>query len=322
MNPSLNLRPLGALLLVGLLIAPAAAGCTSAKDKATKVITEAVQDCRDAPADSPLYTVKVAGAQDDEILKLACDEPIENVEMEDNLIATAYTGPVQWEAHLNNESKVWVLTGASWSDLNRARRALEESDPSEEQLNYAVEHLERAQSALPQSPWLRLRRLEALLDLRTKERGPKTEDAETIGTKASAQYDETIAWAEENDSLDTSVEAQYLVAQHLRRYLERIAMILSSDGSSDEWLEKAAEDADKEGDSDKAEQYRQELKEAQEEREETREIFGERQVKVSDSLCEQLGKLSPAGLDDSDLQSRVVAIKEAVDCMDRAAPAE
>jgi hypothetical protein len=315
---STGLRQAGLFLAAGLLVASIGAGCTSHKEKAQKVIREAVELCKKAEPDGPFYELELFDGNTDEILHLACNKKIEKFEIEDNLLAWAYTGPVRWNAQLAKETGVWTLSGVEWSDLKRARRALDADDPSEQQLTYAIDHLKDAQAAVPESSWIRLRRLEALLKLRMDTRSQDTPKPATIGPKAQTQFDETLAWAKKKSNLSAQVEARYLVVEHLRDYLGRVEMILSSDGTSDEWLIKSIEQAEKEGKPEKAEAYRKELELTRKKREKAQKIFSAREVKVRDALCQHVGKLSPAGLDDDELQKRVIATKEAVDCMKRA----
>lgn len=315
-------RRLGYLLGVGILAGTLTSGCINHEEKARKVISQAVQACRDAPADGPFYAVKSIDKSQDEILRIVCSQEIEKFEIKNNLVASAYTGPARWDANLEAESKTWVLGGVEWSDLDRARRALEDSDPSEEQLGYAIQHLSAAQQDVPASEWIRMTKLESLLRLRAKTRGTDKEHPETIGPDAQTYYEQTLAWADESQNLNARVQAQYLVASHLRDYLRRVDMILDVDPSSDEWLVKSAEQARQEGDKAKADEYLKELEETRARREESQEIFSKRRVAVREGLCEQLAKLSPAGVTDDALQQRVSAIKSSTDCVERAAQAD
>lgn len=317
-TPRRAARNLSVALGVALMTCALGTGCTSEKEKAKNAITEAVEQCRKAKTDGPFYEVPLFDDKKDEILQVVCSNDIDKFEMTSEYSAIAFTGPVRWGVRVSEESGVWTLYSAEWKDLQRAKNALKEDDPSEESLQYAAAHFGTAQEQVPSSAWLKLRRLETLLELRMKHRKKDTPNPVSIGEPAQEQYDRVIEWAKKNDDLDTQVEAQYLVVDHMRDYLDRIDMVLSSDGSSDEWLIKAAEQAEKEGHADKAAEYRKELDEAQQKRAETQEIFTKRRTQAKDKLCEYVSKLSPAGVEDSDLQQRVVAAKEAIDCMKKA----
>lgn len=307
---------LGALLLVS-----ASAGCANHEEKATVAINEAVQSCRDASADQAFYGVERFDGGQDEILRVACLKDIANFEIENNLTASATTGPVVWNAQRSMETDAWSVKGVAWPDLERARRALNENDPTQEQLTYANTHLESAQKDVPESAWIRLTRLDTLLKLRTKTRKADTPNPTTIGDEAQKQFDETVAWAKTNDDLDTQVAAQYMVVEHLEKYMNRVEMILESDGSGDDWLIKSAEVAEKEGRTEEAEKYRQELEDTQTKRAEDQEIYGKRKVELHAALCAHVAELSPSGVTDAALAKRVSAKKSAIDCMARAGDA-
>lgn len=313
-----NTRWIG-LLAAGLVSLGALTGCTSDEEKAMNAITKEVEECRKAQPDGPFYEVELFDSENDKVLHVTCAEEVSDFKMISKVSAEAYTGPVRWGVRVDKETGLWTLVGADWSALNRAMGAIDESDPSAESMGYAEEHFAKAQDQMPGSAMIRLRRLENLLELRDKQRGKDTPDPVSIGPDAQKHYDETMAWAKENDDLDTQVEAQYLVVSHASDYLDKIDMVLSSDGSSDEWLIKAAEQAEKEGKTEKAEEYRQELEETRQKRAETMELFTERRKKAEVYLCEQAAKLSPAGVDNSALQEQVVALKSSLDCM-KAAP--
>lgn len=309
------------LVLSALVLGTLGPGCTSHEEKATRAIEEAVQSCRDAPADEPFFAFKRFDGEHDEILRAACLLEIENFEISNNLIASASTGPVVWNAQRSPETDGWSVASADWSDLVRARRALDTSDPTQEQLAYASEHLDSAQKSVPDSAWLRLARLDALLKLRTLTRTPTTPEPTTIGPEAQAQFEQTLAWAKDHDDLNTQVEAQYMVFNHLQKYLDRVEAILESDGSSDEWLIKSAELAEKEGRTEDAQQYRQELEDTVKKRAEDHATYTEREAKLRAAICEQLATLSPTGVTDTALAARVSAAKKSTDCMPRAAEA-
>ncbi len=315
-----GLRGLSLMLAVAFVVSALGTGCTSEKEKAMNAITKAVEECRKAEPEGRFYKVKLFDDKADEILHVACKEEIGKFEMTSDVSAHAFTGPVRWGVRVDKETGLWTLYGAEWSNLQRARSALKDGDPSEESLGYAAEHFAKAQEEMPSSAWLRLRRLEAALDLRMKTRKADSPNPVSIGENAQKVYDETMAWAKENDDLDTEVEAQYLVVNHLNKYLGRIDMVLSSDGSSDEWLIKAAEQAEKDGETEKAEEYRKEVEEAQKKREQTHELFTERRKKATALLCEEASKLQPAGVENGDLQQQVVALKGSLDCMKKAKP--
>lgn len=311
-------RPMFCARLSVLILAISASACTNDEEKATRAIEQAVKSCREAPADEAFYGVERFDGEQDEILQAACAQEIADFKIFNGLTASASTGPVVWNAQRSQETGGWTVASVEWPDIERARRALDESDPTEEQLTYASKHLQSAQKAVPESGWIRLARLDALLKLRAKTRSPDTPNPTTIGADAQKQLDETMAWAKTKNDLDVQVEAQYKVVEHLENYLTRVEGVLQADGSSDEWLIKSAEVAEKEGNTEKAEEYRAELEQVQQKRAKSQEIFTQREAKLRKALCAQVTSLSPSGVQNTSLQQRVNAKKEAIDCMKRA----
>lgn len=315
-----ELRSLSLLVAIGLIASALGTGCASPEEKAKKVIDKAVETCRNAEPEGRFYKVELFDGKHDEILHVACKDELEKFEMTSEVSAHAYTGPVRWGVRVDKESGLWTLMTAEWSNLQRARNAIKESDPSEESLAYAAKHFAKAQDEAPSSAWIRLRRLEALLELRMKTRKKDTPNPLSFGEEADKHLQETVAWAKENDDLETQVEAQYLAVNHLSDYLDRVDMVLSSTGSSDEWLIKSAELAEKEGDHKKAKEIRADLEKQRQKRAEEKELFTKRRQKLQTLLCEEASKLQPAGISDSDLQQQVVALKSSLDCMKKAEP--
>ena len=301
--------------LAALVALAATAGCTSQKEKATTTIKKAVEACQKDDSKGAFHEVRLFDGSTEKVLKATCDNKLGEFEMLTEFTAKANTGPTVWNASVDEEMGVWVMAGAGWPTLNKALNAIDTEDPTEESMKRAEKFFAESQQEQPQSAWVRLRRLENLLNLRTKTRGKDTPNPVQIGPESQKYFEQTLAWAKENDHLDARVEARYLVVEHIRDHIDRIELGLSASGSQDEWFLKAAKQAEKDGEPDKAEEYRKELAEMQEKRKKDKKILGARKKKAKKYLCEHLAKLSPAGVDDTTLQQRVVAAKNAVDCM-------
>lgn len=305
-------------ILMGAAVA-LAAGCADQKAKAQKLIQDKVAECRQAEPDGVWYEVELFDDATEKVLWETCREEITDFEMTSEFGARAKTGPTVWTVGVDEELGVWVPIDAGWETLDSAMGAIGEDDPSEESLRYAEEQLAKAQQEYPSSAWLRLRRLENLLDLRAKTRKSSADDASKLGETAEAYYTETLEWAEANDKLDAKVEAQYLVADHLRDYIAHLDLAMESFGAMDDHLLKSIEEAEKQGESDEADKYRKELEERTAKREAEKAMLEERQRQTKEHLCMRLAELSPAGVGDQTLQKKVVAIKETTNCMARAA---
>ena len=302
-------------LALVLLVSAGLIGCKSEKEKARGALEEAVKECRNAEADGPFYEVEVVGEEHDEILKLTCDEEITDFEMLDQFEAVAKTGPTEWRVGKDSETTVWVPMSAQWRGLDDALGAIEESDPSKESLEYAEEKLAEAQDTVPESAFIRLRRLENLLDLRAATRSKDKTEPWNLGEQAQAHFDETVSWAEENERLDVAVEARYMVVQNVNDYLDYLDQALASLGSQDEWLEKSIKASKKEGDEEAAEETRKELEKMRADRPRKRKKLEDRKSATKAYLCEHIAKLSPSGVSDSQLKKMVISTKESIDCM-------
>ncbi len=307
------------LLLAAVVALATLAGCSDPKEKALKNITKKVEECRQAEPEGMFYTFELRGNDDTErVFKAACDMEIEKFEMSSDVSAHAYTGPVRWGTRISKKTDVWTLFVAEWPSLERALNAIEGSEIDVDSRRYAESHFSQAQEQMPDNAWIRLRRLENLLDLRTETRKKDDKNPPHIGDNAEKQLDETVAWAEENDNPDAKARAQYLAVDHVRTYIDKIDRILSADGSSDEWLIKAAEASEKEGDKEGAQEYRDELEETRKKRAETQELFTERREQTVAYLCERLEELSLDGVTDDTIKTQVDTAKGAVDCSETA----
>jgi hypothetical protein len=313
MNASSRLWHLGLALLV--LISTGLLGCTSEKEKARKALEEAVEKCRKAEVDGPYYDVEVVGGDTEEVLARTCNNEITDFEMLDQFEARAMTGPTEWRVAKDSETTVWVPMSAEWRDLKDALSAIKESEPSQESLEYAENLLADAQETVPESSFIRLERLKNLLDLRAATRSKAQEQPWTLGEAAQSHFDETVAWAKENDQLDVAVEARLMVVQNVQDYQDYIDQAIGSLGSQDEWLEKSIKASEKQGDEEAAEATRKELEKMRADRPRKREKLENRKDATKAFLCEHVAKLSPAGVSDSQLKKRVISTKESIDCM-------
>ncbi len=301
--------PLLVLVTVGLL------GCTSEKEKARKALEEAVEKCREADVDGPFYELEVVGGETEEVLAATCDEEITDFEMLDQFEARAMTGPTEWRVAKDSETTVWVPMSAEWRDLKDAMSSIKEEDSSKSSLEYAENLLAKAQETVPESSFIRLRRMQNLLDLRKELRREAKEQPWTLGDAAQSHFEETIEWAKENDRLDVAVEARLMVVQNIEKYLDYLDQAIGSLGSQDEWLEKSIEASEKQGDKEAAEATREELEKMREDRPRKREKLETRKAKTKAFLCEHIAKLSPSGVSDGQLKKRVISTKETIDCM-------
>ncbi|MBA2663298.1 MAG: hypothetical protein H0U74_13505 [Bradymonadaceae bacterium] len=305
-------QPVISLLLAGVVAVVAASGCKSDEDKIKEVIARGVEDCRKGT--ETFVEVAVFDRTKRKLLREACAEPIGEVTMRTEWAGVLKTGPIEWQAGADKETGAWVLTGATWNDMERALRFRSDTDAPRDVYERAEEALAGAQAGFEKSQWVRLERLKNLLDLRGKSRGAGDPDPASIGDAARKQLEETVAWAAENEQADVGAEARLLTIEHLRRYRSRQEMALEAIGSQDEWLIKSIESELKEGNKAEAEKIRAELKERQANAGKEREIVSTRIEAAKTNICSEMSKLTATGVTDNELRARVVDALAGANC--------
>jgi len=152
------------LLLAVLSTTLFATSCTSKKQEAEERLKKAIQRCR--AADGQIHEAPLReGSESRKVLVSACIEEMGEVQLSDGNTAEVSTGPYTWTAVHESTSGGWALTGVSFPPLDEALSLLRD-DPGKNELAHAIEKLKEAQETYPESGWIRLRLLEALLDRR------------------------------------------------------------------------------------------------------------------------------------------------------------
>lgn len=317
-SPSTSLsripRPLTALL--GLALAGGLlTGCMSAEDKINKLIDQEIKECR--KAESTFYDVKLSDDTTKKVLAATCQEEVGEIDMPDEFTANIAIGPYTWTAGLDTETSIWAIQDVDWSTLDQAQNRLERADDDINSLRAAARKFGSAQEQFPDSPWLRMKRLEVLLDIRKKMRSKKDDlDPLKLGEEAEEQYRSTIEWAEESDSLALRARARMAVIDYLKDYVGMLENAKRSAASTDRevYFEKSIDVAEEKGNDEQAEQYRKDLEKIREERPEKIARY-ERKLKAARTeLCGRLSKLSPEGVEDEAVRKQVDSTKESIDC--------
>lgn len=314
--PTTNLDRAVFALLVTLFAFGALSGCTNQEEKARKALEQAAQECRNANTDDAFVGVDVGDEEDEQILQRGCKEELEGFEMTSDVSAKAETGPITWEARIDKETGSWRIYAADWSSLDSARRALEDDDLGEEEREYAELHFAKAQEQMPESAWIRLNRLENLLDLRAETRQKRKGKPYDIGEDATKHLEETVEWAEENDDPDTAAQAYYLAVDYIEQFRDFARDMRESADSepSYERLEIAAEEAEEEGNDEEAEEYLAEIEKSEERRKENKSIYGDFAKKAEAAMCEWIEKISLEDVEGEQVQNDVTEIRNAVEC--------
>lgn len=316
-RPASRLAPLSSPTPLLRALAPLAllcgvAACTPPQEKIKKVLDEHIASCK--KAEGEFAQIEIFDGSTEPVLKIACDEPIEELRLEEKVRATAQTGPYEWTISTHPDSGVWVVSNLQWPVMDDARRVLEMEDPDENTLRSGAEKLAEAQEALPESDWIRRKRLGLLLALREKTRSKEgAKDLAGLGEQAQAYYAEQLEWAAERPEVAAQLRLQ--VIDYLRDYDSFLDLALESQGSGDEHLENAAKLEEKEGHKDKAAEYRAELEERKKKRAEETKQLRARKEKLRARLCKELAALSPQGIREEGLKERVAGLKSSVECV-------
>lgn len=289
-----------------------ATGCMSAEDRVRQVVERGVEKCRNAQGD--FFEVVLFDGSRKTVLREACLEELEKPKLPSEWTATANTGPIIWLAAIDKGTSAWVLTGAEWEDLDRARRLRLDKDAPADVLARAEDYLKKAQEAFPVSHWIRLERMRNILELRAKSRAADDPEPETIGPAAQAYYAELLAYAQENGHGELAAAARVMVIEHLQAYRRRQQAGLDSIGSQDEWLEKSIQEAIKEGEREKAREIQQDLDARRARAVTDRVVLAERIEKVQANLCEEATALTATGVSNEELRARVVELRGSIAC--------
>ncbi len=297
------------LLVVCLTLA---AGCSNPKKKAKKKLDNKIETCRNA--EGTFHTVEAFGDLTRKILQSTCEKEAGNLEMPDEFSAQVQVGPYTWELGLEEETGLWVLKDVRWDALDNARDRLDTEDPDQAGLERTVELLGQAQEQYGESGWIRLRRLETMLDLRTQMIGEGDIEPLKLGGQARKQYRETLEWAQSQDNRDVEAEARLIVTDYLNSYMTYIQDSKRSLGGKTERYENVIEQAEENGNDEQAEKYRKTLEKLKEERPKKRKRYNKRLEATRTALCERYTDMVPSGIEDASLKKRVISAKDSLEC--------
>lgn len=287
-------------------------GCMSQEDRVRQVVERGVERCRSAEGD--FFDVTLFDGTKKTVLREACLEELAKPELRTEWTATVNTGPILWLAAIDKGTSAWVLTDAQWEDLDRARRLRSDRDAPADVLARAENYLKGAQEAFPSSHWIRLERMQNILELRAKSRAADDPEPETIGAAAQSYYEELLAYAREQGHGELAAGARVMVIEHLQTYRRRQQAGLDSIGSQDEWLEKSIQEAIKEGERQKAREIQQDLDARRARAVTDRVVLAERIAKVQANLCEEATALTATGVSNEELRARVVELRGSIAC--------
>lgn len=289
-----------------------ATGCSSMEDRIENVVEHERDECKQA--DDQFYEVTTQDGSTYEVLAELCHLEPSDAEMHTDWRGTVETGPLMWTAEENQDDSTVYLTRAAWPALDRARSAAGSDDP--ETLEEAEEHFAEAQSEYGDSSWVRLNRLENLLDLRDHERPDDPDELEgsLLGEDVEQLYREVVEWAESEDKPETADRARLAVVDHLSGYIGEQQSSIDSLGGQDSHYESIIEHERDEGNIEEAEKYEEKLEERRERRPEIKEQLQTRIRMGRLEGCDVLDELDAADVDDDRLGDRIEARADDFDC--------
>lgn len=287
------------------------AGCTPPRELIQKMMAAPLEECKNGEGD--FAPMEMVDGTIEQVLVSACAKPIEQIDIEDKIKATAKMGPYTWRFNTDPSSGVWKVTGIEWRELTEGKKILEDEDADANTYKKGLEDFAKAQEQYPEGTWVRLARLEMMLKLQKKTRNKLEGEALAgIGADAEKQLAETIEWAKEKPV--ASARARLLVIDYINEYRNFLDMALETQGAGDEHLENSAKLAEKEGRPEEAAKYRKELEDVIARREKETVEIKDRQTKLLARVCSELSALAPERIDRADIKDQVVALKKGTKC--------
>ena len=283
--------------------------CTPDEEKITRVVEQGLADCKRAEGEFAAINV-IGGA--DEVLVATCDGAITDLKILDEFHASATVGPYTWLVGVENDTGVWVLTQVDWEALEEARRHLAGDEPPKDARQRAEAALAKAQAEMPESEWVRLKRLENLLALRETERANGATPT-ALGDAAQSVFDESLKYAAANENPALAASLRMMVAEYYTDYASKLNAAFDNIGGQDEWLESLIEQAKKDGNKEDLANYTKTLEEALAGRDEEIATMNATIADARKRACDQIAKLDTAALE-GDVRKSATALKSGTDC--------
>ena len=294
-----------------VLVLSLAVGCTSVEDRIENVITHELEKCQQS--EEEFHEVSTRQGTSFEVLSELCHLEASEVEMTNEWRGTIRTGPLVWMAEEDQEERAVMLRRVAWDELDRALSFANRSNRGAEDFESAERHFAAAEEQYADSQWVRVQRLENLLDFRADSISSDDEQS-LVGDDAEAYVAEFIEWAQGRDDQEAAMQARMMVIDHVNGYISRQERAISTLGSRDGRLEAAAEHAEEGGDAESAREYREELKQRQEDRPEAKAQLEKRIVDARREGCEYVDALNVDGVDEEGLRTRISSTMRSFDC--------
>lgn len=293
-----------------VLVLVLAVGCSSNQNRVQRVITLEIEKCKEST--ETFYEVEIRSGANYEILTELCHLEPSEVSMSSEWTGTLTTGPLEWTARENEDTRAMELIRVSWDDFDRALRH-RATDPTETSLVSAERSFAAAQEDYGDSSWLRMERLRNLLDLRATTRSTGEDNPADIGDEARAYFEEVAQWAEDQGLGDVKVEAHLAVIEHLTDFQQRYARSIQTLDRRDEQMETAIRGAEHQEDRERVVMLTEELAERRANRPEEVARLQSRIDEAERVKCELRQGLSVDDVEDSGLRDQLTTLLE-VEC--------
>lgn len=303
----------------GLFSALALSGCMKPEDKVKNVVMPLIEKCKASP--ERFFEVTLYDKSKRQVFQEACQQPAAEVELTSEWGARVMTGPVEWVAGLDKASGAWTLNEVSWEAFDRVKRMRDASELDAEAMEQVEKGLAKSQQELPSSAWLRLERMQNLLNMRQKTRTFQEARPISIGERGEAYMTELEAWSKQEKRPEVLVEARLKVIAHLQHYRGRQESAVESVGAQDEWLERSIQVSLKEGNKAAAEAAKKELEDKRSRAGQERELLLQRVAEAKRVICEEIGRIALEGVENAELKSQVDGARQAAACDAQPAPA-
>jgi hypothetical protein len=237
--------PLAALAALSL------AACADDQKLVEQKIAFELDACKQAQGDT--HEVRFETGKPYTMLRFACDAPISDIKITDQINGEGKVGPYEFKLRKNTGDNRWHLAQVRWPDLDDARNTLSFDNISQSDYQQADAALARAEAQAPHLAEIKERRLQIAITLRDN----ANKQAEPIPQRASlgpakALFDKLIADTKSNNDTILEAKLRLQVLQYLDKQ-RRIAEDNSTPSeSAAEWEAAAIKAVQNEADEAKA----------------------------------------------------------------------
>ncbi|MBH23636.1 MAG: hypothetical protein CMH57_04035 [Myxococcales bacterium] len=241
--------------LAALLVATALiSGCADDRSKIESKIKFELEACQ--KAEGSTYEIKFEVGAPYAIETFACDVPVKEITLDNDINANAKVGPYTFNMRKDTSDGRWHVTRVTWPELDQARSIMETENKADTDITKGITLLNAVLKEAPKMEYARLSLMELHLLQRKRfnKQGETNEQRAGLGT-AQAPYDASVKAAVENGQNNLAAQLHLLVIGYLDRYrqLAEDASVVSDDNAEKERaaikaVQNEADEAKKKGD--------------------------------------------------------------------------